>query len=465
MSAAPQLDCQDTILARARQFLRENRSNEAYACYLEVLARNPAHAAALHELGCLAHAEGLSSAAETVFRQIVCNWPHDLIGHVNLGNILYEKGELEIAAKHFEAALAIDENSPDAHRGLGQIRSDQGNNEVADWHWRRSFPGQAVTSRVYRGTSWPTPVLLLVSARGGNIPTGNILDDRSFAVTALYTEYYKPDLPLPPHALVFNAIGDADLCHDGLAAAEQIMARTTAPLINQPSRVRCTGRAANAIRLATIPNVRAPRILALHRNALSAARALPFPLLIRAQGFHTGQHFARVERQEEVESTIAGMPGETLLAIEYLDVRGSDGLARKYRVMFIDGALYPMHLAISANWKVHYFASDMASNAEHRAEEQQFLEDMPSVLGPTATLTLLRIGQALGLDYGGIDFALDDEGSVIVFEANATMVISRPPPEQIWDYRRAPIERVFRAVKDMLAVRSPPNAICDMRVA
>ena len=29
----------------------------------------------------------------------------------------------------------------------------------------------------------------------------------------------------------------------------------------------------------------------------------------------------------------------------------------KYRVMFIDGVCHPLHLAISRDWKVHYFTA------------------------------------------------------------------------------------------------------------
>jgi len=35
------------------------------------------------------------------------------------------------------------------------------------------------------------------------------------------------------------------------------------------------------------------------------------------------------------------------LVIEYLDARGTDGNAQKYRVMMIGGRIYPLHLAIS----------------------------------------------------------------------------------------------------------------------
>ena len=65
-------------------------------------------------------------------------------------------------------------------------------------------------------------------------------------------------------------------------------------------------------------------------------------------------------------------PASDLLVIEYLDSRGKDGNARKYRVMMIGGQIYPLHLAISGNWKVHYFTSDMADKPDHRREEAAF---------------------------------------------------------------------------------------------
>ena len=84
--------------------------------------------------------------------------------------------------------------------------------------------------------------------------------------------------------------------------------------------------------------------------------------------------------------------------MEYLDARGRDGGARKYRVMMIDGEIYPLHLAISGNWKVHYFTSDMADRPDHRQEELAFLSDMRGVLGNKAMTGLAAIRDALGLD-------------------------------------------------------------------
>ncbi|HMD75319.1 MAG TPA: hypothetical protein VKG05_15760, partial [Steroidobacteraceae bacterium] len=226
-----------------------------------------------------------------------------------------------------------------------------------------------------------------------------------------------------------------------------------APVINAPARVRATGRLENARRLAGIPGLIAPRIDALSRAALLERADLGFPLLLRRPGYHTGRHFLRAQNRAELAAAAAALGGEQLLAIEYLEARGADGMARKYRVMFIDGLAYPLHLAISADWKVHYFSAAMATNASFRDEERRFLEDMPAVLGAKAMAALERVNSTLGLEYAGIDFGLARCGSVLLFEANATMVVFPPGPEPIWDYRRRAIDTVLEAARRMLTRR------------
>jgi hypothetical protein len=122
--------------------------------------------------------------------------------------------------------------------------------------------------------------------------------------------------------------------------------------------------------------------------------------------------------------------------------------------MMIDGALYPLHLAVSADWKVHYFTADMAASAAHRVEERRFLEDMPAVLGDRALEALRRVSQALGLDYAGIDFTLAADGRVLLFEANAAMVVNPPDPDPVWDYRRPAVDRVLDAARRMVRTRA-----------
>ncbi len=441
-------------LAQARALAARGEDDAAKAAYLDILQCDASHFFALNELGTLAYASGHRSAARSAYEQAVRCHPDNPIGRVNLANLLAEDGAFATARTHYAAALAADPDFAAAHQGLARVLAELGENEAAAPHWHKGFAGHGLLRRRYRGTAPAVPVLLLVAAKGGNIPTQLLLDDRVFAVTAVYTEFADPAQPLPTHALAFNAIGDADLCAEALTCAEDVLARTTAPIVNPPSLVRATGRVENARRLAKLDGVVAPAIVSLPRAMLMTRPDLRYPLLLRAPGFHTGRHFVRVERPEALASAIAALPGEELLAIEYLDARGPDGMARKFRVMIVDGALYPLHLAIAPQWKVHYFTADMAAKPAYRDEERRFLDDMPAVLGPRAMAALAAIGRTLGLDYAGVDFALAPDGAVLLFEANATMVVNPPDPDPMWDYRRAATTRILDAAKQMLLTRA-----------
>ncbi len=153
-------------------------------------------------------------------------------------------------------------------------------------------------------------------------------------------------------------------------------------------------------------------------------------------------------------SARAALPGSTLLAIEFVDSRGADGAYRKYRMMTIDGRLYPVHLAIADAWKVHYFRAGMDDRADRRDEETAFLRNAPAVLGERAVEALERVAAELALDYGGIDFALMPDGDVLVFEANATMVLVPPAADERWNDRRAAIGAAIDAARRLAVDRA-----------
>ena len=314
----------------------------------------------------------------------------------------------------------------------------------------------------FRGERSPVSLLVLCGTAGGNVPIRHLLDDRIFQTSIVFVEFLDGAAQLPPHRIVFNAIGDPDREAPALAAARRVLAQTTAPVINPPGAVAATGRADNAWRLSGIPGVETSRAVTLPRAMLAAADAattltrhgFAFPMLIRTPGFHMGRHFLKIDAIAELPAALAELPGDELTVFRYLDSRGADGRVRKYRVMMIDGALYPLHLAISSQWKIHYFSADMAENPEHRAEDAEFLENMAGVLGPRAMTALAEIQSRLGLDYAGIDFGLSADGGILLYEANATMVVPPPAPEEKWAYRRPAFERIDRAVKTMLLERS-----------
>src|SRR5580692_9801711 len=407
--------------------LNEMGQNEdAKQAYLDVLTRCPGHVGALNNLGTLLYFTGYRTAARSAYTEAIRQHPNQPMAHVNLGNLFLEAGELAAARARYESALAIDNKFAEAHQGLGNLLAELGQEEAAAEHQRLGHWDRRPTELPYRGEAEPVSLLLLTSGRRGDVPIRHLLDDKIFRTFVVLPNVYDPDAPLPEHQVVFNAIGDADLCQQALDRAVTLMDRTFASVINAPAAVLRTGRAANARRLADVPGVVAPKIANFSRLELAGPaaaelldrRGLKFPVLLRAPGFHNGKHFLLVEKAAQIESALADLPGDELTAIQFLDARGADGQYRKYRVMMIGGWLYPLHLAISPHWKIHYVTADMAENAGHRAEEAKFLENMPDVVGPRAMAALAEIQNMLGLDYAGVDFTLNADGDVLLFEAN-----------------------------------------------
>jgi hypothetical protein len=176
--------------------------------------------------------------------------------------------------------------------------------------------------------------------------------------------------------------------------------------------------------------------------------------LLRAPGFHTGEHFVRVEAAADLAAAAATLPGDEILALDYADTAAADGTYRKYRILSIGDALYPLHLAISRDWKVHYFSAAMRESAAFREEERAFLDDLPGTLGARAYAALGRIAALLALDYGGIDFGLDRGGRVVVFEANATMALVPPGDDPAFVYRRPAFDAALGAAQALLVRRA-----------
>lgn len=448
------------LLTRARSLDALGRDSEAQQAYVDLLRLDSRHVDGLTGLATVLLRGGQRTAARSALARAVEVRPDSAAAQANLATLLCESNP-DAARAHYEHAVRLDPDNKGAHRGLAVLLLRAGEVERARAHGRVGFGGH-VEAWPFRGTGKPVSILWVQSALGGNVPVESLLDDRIFHRLTVAPEFFDPAEGLPAHDLVFNTLGDVDRCGGSLDAVDAAIAKTTAPVINAPAAVRPTGRRENAERLARIPDVVAPRIAQLPRARLASADAAQmleaegfrWPLLLRSPGFHTGENFVKVDGPEGLAEAIAALPGEELLAIQFIDTRSTDGFYRKYRAMTIDGRLYPLHLAVGPHWKIHYFSSDMAERADHRAEDEAFLGDMPGVLGARAMRALENVRELLGLDYGGIDFALDGEGRVVIFEANATMVIVAPSDEPQWAYRKAPVLRARHAVVHMLMRRA-----------
>lgn len=450
------------LFERAKTLDALGRDAQAEQAYLDVLKVQADHFGALNDLGLLLCRLGKYEPALERFQAAVAAAPGNAVGHANLAYVLLRGNNAAAASAAYTRALELDPENIEAHRGAAVALRLLGRSNEAQEHLAKGVDAAPVTTLKYRGTADPVPLLLLVSTSSANTPFERMIDSRTFLVHKLTVEGAGRLSSLPEHRLAVNAVGDVDASPEGVDFARRTLARSHAPVVNHPDHIASTGRRQNAQRLANIPGVQVARIERVERETLSdpaaasrlTAMGFQWPLLLRSIGYHTGEHFVRVEAAAQLSHTARKLPGRDLFVMAFLDLRNAQGSYTKFRMMMVGGKLYPLHAVVSAAWKVHFFSADMGKDAAYRELDALFLEQPQMVVGERAMTQLHAIATELDLDYGGIDFSIDAEGNVVVFEANATMVLAQPGTDAMWDYRRPAVANITAAVHDLLLAKS-----------
>jgi hypothetical protein len=295
-------------------------------------------------------------------------------------------------------------------------------------------------------------VLLIGGAGACNVPTEFLIDRTRFEILAVQVPpdagaAVKLAAAVGPVDVAFNIVGDADAGAAFLPAAAALASAVGCRLLNPPDRIGPTRRDRLAHALAGINGVVVPQTIRLEGPA--AANAPPCPLLVRRAGAHGGEGVVLAMDEAAREAALASCGGEAAYLTAFHDTRSAGGWFRKYRLAFVGGAVFPVHLAICRDWLAHYWRADMAPWMLR--EEADFLADPRGVFGD-AFAALEAIALRLRLDYGGIDCTLlPDDGNeprrVLVFEANATMLVQ---PDAAFAAKRAQALRVRDAMSDYL---------------
>ena len=463
-----QPDLAPAQIGLALALLREDRAQEALAAADAALATDPALADGWFARGsALTALRRLDDAVEAL-KQAVALDPGHALAHLSLGNVHGELQHGEEAIQHLREAISLDPILKEAHASLGSIYLLTGAKaEAEQFSWLAlaidpdmivphqnlasilAERGEAAETKAHRDAAYgrqnlfvetaPDPlrrVLILSTAESGNVPFKFLLPRERFTRINWIIEYADQDQAarLPPYDLVFNAVGDPDLAAPTQVPMERFLAVCKAPVFNDPATVRRTFRHEIPALLADLPNVTAPRTVRLSVEAMTKdgaaapimASGLPWPIMVRPIGSHGGHELIRLDGPDALaRSRIPA--GNDLYLTAFHDYRSADGAWRKYRMIFVDRRPFAYHLAISDNWMVHHGTADMTKRPERLAEELRFLEDPESAIGSRALAAVAAIGQRLDLDYCGVDFSVLPDGSVLVFEANATMLVH---PEQ-----------------------------------
>jgi tetratricopeptide (TPR) repeat protein len=417
----------DAWFARGAALSAAHRYAEAIEPLERSVALGPARAAALIALGG-AYAELEQPAlAEAHLLAAIAVDARAKEAHASLGAVYLMSDHPAAARAAYEAALAIDPDMVAARQSLAGLLAEAGQMDAARAHRDRAYGRQSLFVE-------PAPdperrVLILTTAEGGNTPFRHLLPKDRYTRILWFIAYAKPGeaAALPAHDVVFNAIADPDRSGAASANLAAFAAASDRPMLNNPERIARTGRDQAAALFAGLDDVIVPRTARVSRAeiaeqglAAAARRAgLSPPLLVRPAGSHGGKGLILADTWAGLEQ-----PVETdIYLTAFLDFASLDGFYRKYRMIFVGQDAYPYHLAISRRWLVHHGAADMAGDPARIAEEMAFLRDPAAAIGARALAAVEAIGRRLDLDFAGVDFALAPDGRVILFEANATMLV------------------------------------------
>ena len=194
--------------------------------------------------------------------------------------------------------------------------------------------------------------------------------------------------------------------------------------------------------------IRAVQNTTLRAAAGGQSLDVSFPLIVRVAGTHGGEEMERVAGPAEMELFVSSRNESEFYLSGFVDYRSADGYFRKYRFIFVGDDILPYHLAIDSQWKVHHASTDMANHRWMQEEEKAFLERPEIAFSASAFEALRAIRTKLALDYFGIDCAVDRNGSVVVFEVNASMLVHLR--NEGFPYKDPAVRRIKAAFAAML---------------
>ena len=303
--------------------------------------------------------------------------------------------------------------------------------------------------------------LLVLAAPGdfmANTPIEFLLEGADIDIVTLYVD---PGLDLlaaaPEHDAAFVAVAESAANQPTLAAIARVVERWPRPWLNAPQAIARLTRDGAWRLLRETPGLIYPSNERFSRDALAeGGRDAEFPFIVRPVDSHAGEGLEKIDDAAALAAYLGSHAQDDFYTAPFIDYRGADGLFRKMRLAIVDGAPFPVHLAISPRWMIHYLNADMAISAAHRAEEARFMAHFADFARRHAN-TFAAMREKLQLDYFLIDAAeIDDR--LLIFEVGTAMIAHDLDCPETYPYKSAPMRRLFAAFRRMVLRRAEAMA-------
>jgi hypothetical protein len=311
-------------------------------------------------------------------------------------------------------------------------------------------------------------VLALAAATdmGSNTPIEFLLEESGIELMTLYVipEVEWPE-PLPEHDIAIVIASDSEDCRDALRRIDQAASNWPRPILNPPRLVANLDRDKLHRLLAGIEGLEIPATTAVARAQVSElahsslapgdiAAGVGFPFIVRPRGSHAGVGLAKIDGRAAMERYLGKRAEQEFFISRFVDYSDSDGLFRKYRIVFIDGRPYPCHMAIADRWDIWYLNAAMSASATKRLEEETFMRTFDIDFARRHKTALAGIAERIGLDYFTIDCAENEDGELLIFEADNTAVVHNMDSPELFPYKARHMRLIFEAFAAMLFRRA-----------
>lgn len=269
---------------------------------------------------------------------------------------------------------------------------------------------------------------------------------------------------LPPHDLIFVAVGEADTHTAVLAELAGVLAHSATPVLNRPQYIPQLSRSAAFDLLHTVPGLHMAQTYRVERNTLDrlitgqvAVDALgpdvAYPFIVRPLGLHGGIGLRKIDCPADLAAYLADIEAELFFVANFVNYASDDQLYRKYRVVLVGGVPYLAHMGISAHWMVHYPYREMKEFASRRAEEAHAMLHFDQEFGHRHAAALRGVYDAVKLEYFGFDCAETSDGELLIFELSNALIIHACDDGAVFPYKVPQMHKIFSAFYAMLQSR------------
>jgi tetratricopeptide (TPR) repeat protein len=445
----------DHTLAAANQkgidLRLQGRLREAVAAFSEGIVQFPGSSILYNNLAQTLDELGAPKEALLAYESALLRAPHFIPALTGKANLLLRDGKIDEARAALEAAIAVDPESVPANLGLYELLQIKGELAAAVVHQKRALARQRLFSHVAPSEARSLLVLCAPGDWQVNVPVDFLIDRAATSIHKLYLlEDDRIPASLPRYDVVLNAIAESRDAVPHLERAEAFMRAQSAPSLNHAQGVLAISRERLPQTLASV-EATVPSVSEVSRDALQGGNLpMGYPLIVRPVGSHAGRGLERIGSGDELRAYLATAEASAFFVSPFVDYKSDDGYYRKYRFVYVDGEPFPVHEAISARWMIHYYNAQMAEHQWMRDEEAAFLADPWSRFAGSLGEAVRAIAPAVGLEYFGIDCGVGPDGRLLVFEADAAMLVHTTDPVDLYPYKHEFVPRIYRALERMV---------------